>query len=159
MRRCSSLPSGENDNTQQQNRFSLPWYHGLISKRRLHLKTSFSSYGLKNNDYHTRRKPNGTKPVTKETPEPQDISTHALSTNDDEGFTLYPNPAQDILNVKTLDAEIDNIKIFSAFGMLVKEMKKLDNNSSINVSNLKTGTYFIRFVSGETIVTRKFVKK
>jgi chitodextrinase len=105
------------------------------------------------------RKPNGTKPVTKETPEPQDISTHALSTNDDEGFTLYPNPAQDILNVKVLDAQIENIKIFSAFGMLVKEMNKLDNNSSINISNLRSGTYFIRFVSGETIVTRKFVKK
>ena len=102
---------------------------------------------------------NGTRPVDKPTPEPQAITTHELSDEDGEGITLYPNPAQDILKVDTLDMPIDNIKIFSAFGMLVKEMSKLENGSSINVSNFTSGTYFVRFVSGENIITKKFVKK
>jgi hypothetical protein len=105
------------------------------------------------------RKPNGTRPVTKAPTSPQTVDPQVLSTDDEDGFTLYPNPAKNILNVKTLDAQVDNIKIFSAFGMLVREMSKLDNGSTIDVSNLKSGTYFIRFVSGEDIITRKFVKE
>ncbi|MEM6721393.1 MAG: GEVED domain-containing protein [Bacteroidota bacterium] len=105
------------------------------------------------------RKPNGTRPVSKAPTAPQAVATHDLSMDKDGDFTLYPNPAKDILNVKTEGLPVDNIKIFSAFGMLVREVPELDNGTSLNVSNLKSGTYFIRFVSGEDTITRKFVKK
>lgn len=74
MRRCSSLPSGENDNTQQQNRLSLPWYHGLNKQKRTSSENEFFKL-LGSRIMITGRKPNGTKvlyvcfprPVTKVT--------------------------------------------------------------------------------------------
>lgn len=107
----------------------------------------------------TSRIANTTKRVNKETPQ-EEINTHELSTGEGDGFTLYPNPTQGILNIKnTSGLKVDTVKVFSAFGMLVKEIKGLDNDASIDVSNFASGTYFIRFVSGDTMVTKRFVRK
>ncbi len=106
----------------------------------------------------TSRIADSTRKVDKETSQ-SSISTHELS-DDEEGFTLYPNPVQGMLNIKnTSGLKVDTVKVFSAFGMLVKEMKELDDDASIDVSNFASGTYFVRFVSGNTIVTKRFIKK
>jgi len=65
---------------------------------------------------------------------------------------------QTVLNIKTKGVQVDDVKIFSALGILVKEHGKM-RDSAIDVSQLPAGTYFIRIVSGEEIVTKKFIKK
>lgn len=101
---------------------------------------------------------NTTRRVDKETP--QTVSTNELSVDKEDGFTIYPNPTQGILNIKnTSGLEVDTVKVFSAFGMLVKEIQGIENDASIDVSNFASGTYFVRFVSGDTIVTKRFIKK
>ena len=87
------------------------------------------------------------------------LETFALSLEDDDMFSLYPNPATTILNVETFGATVDEIYIYSALGMEVKRLKTLEPGNIINVSELATGTYFVRFVSGEDIITRKFIKE
>ena len=86
------------------------------------------------------------------------VSTYPLSNNEDQ-FAIYPNPVQSKLNLKTSGLTVDNVKVFSAFGMLVKETSSLQNGDSIDVSRLASGTYFIRIVSGDITVTKKFIKK
>jgi len=86
------------------------------------------------------------------------LRTQLLAGLDNEVFTVYPNPAETILHINTQDMAIDNIKVFSMFGMLVKEIKDAGTRS-IDVSQYKVGTYFVRITSGDTVITRKFIKK
>ena len=68
-------------------------------------------------------------------------------------FILYPNPALDILNVKS-QGIIDSIRIYSLGGILIKDSL----NNSISVSELPAGIYFVEINEGANSITKKFVK-
>ena len=87
------------------------------------------------------------------------LETYTLNSEDDATFTLYPNPAVDILNVQTQGKEVSEAYIFSALGMQVMHLQDLGDTVNINISDLPTGTYFVRFVADEQIVTRQFIKE
>jgi hypothetical protein len=81
--------------------------------------------------------------------------------NIETGFTrVYPNPAIDFINLEIKEASIIiNIFISDVNGSLVKEIAKLQS-SAINISDLKTGLYFIRIINedGKSSQSR-FIKK
>ncbi len=90
------------------------------------------------------------------------LETYPLSdlrAEDTGVFNIYPIPAKGTLNVTVGNRSIDNVKIFSMFGQLVKEINNQGTQQQIDISNLATGTYFIRFTSKkeELLITRKFV--
>lgn len=60
-------------------------------------------------------------------------------------ISLYPNPTSDQLNITIGDdIPINEVHIYSQEGTLVKGVKlKVVNNCSINISDLKSGVYFI----------------
>lgn len=70
---------------------------------------------------------------------------------------IYPNPVQDVLNVKGLDAK-SNVKIYSTDGRLMKN-EGLENDQ-VNVTELQPGVYFIQTeANGEKTSSTKFIKK
>jgi len=69
-------------------------------------------------------------------------------------FTIYPNPAQDILNIET-QQPIETLKIYNLQGQLIKE----DSTHSINVSQLNAGLYFVQLTLEGKTVTKKFLKE
>ncbi|WP_299671432.1 T9SS type A sorting domain-containing protein [uncultured Polaribacter sp.] len=107
--------------------------------------------------------PNGfTKPnvIT----EPVNCSSKTLTSkainNDRSQFTVYPNPAEREINLTT-DGKIKNIQIFDLSGrQIISHQPSIDNEASIDVSQMKKGMYVIQTVleSGKKI-TSKFVKK
>ncbi|WP_298898327.1 T9SS type A sorting domain-containing protein [uncultured Psychroserpens sp.] len=73
-----------------------------------------------------------------------------------DDFSLYPNPAKDILNFQIPEhLNIDRVSIFSAIGQKVNDY---DTLQSINVSSLSTGLYFVRIQSGKTVWIKRFSK-
>ncbi len=63
----------------------------------------------------------------------------------DKGNTkilVYPNPANDVINVITLNNEAGNFRLFDEKGGLVKKQNLQNTNNAINVNNLASGTYF-----------------
>lgn len=88
----------------------------------------------------------------------QALRTQPLAEADNNLFKVYPNPAETILHIDVQDQKIDNIKVFSMLGMLVNEIQD-SGIRSIDVTNYKTGTYFVRITSGDTVITRRFIKK
>lgn len=70
-------------------------------------------------------------------------------------FTMYPNPAKDILNLQG-DLAIEEINIYNLQGQLVLANK---NDNQINVAGLPTGQYMIKAASGGLFQTGKFVKQ
>ncbi|HRP01710.1 MAG TPA: T9SS type A sorting domain-containing protein [Candidatus Kapabacteria bacterium] len=75
-------------------------------------------------------------------------------------FSLYPNPSQYILNIKTDQAEFhkSELKVFNALGqdlsnyIIASTMK--ENEIQIDISALKEGIYYIRYLN----YTGKFVR-
>lgn len=69
---------------------------------------------------------------------------------------LYPNPASDVINLAT-DIEITSVEVFNVIGKRVISTNSLRENT-LDVSNLTNGIYVLRVLSGNSIVTKKFVK-
>jgi len=74
-----------------------------------------------------------------------------------ENFNLYPNPTSDILNIESKNGlEMINVQITDLTGRIVRS---ITNSSTINVSDLATGTYLIDISTTEGKASSKFIKK
>lgn len=72
-------------------------------------------------------------------------------------FTIYPNPTVDVLNIESKNGlSANEIRITDLSGKVVKEQK---DATSVNVSDLATGTYIIDVTTNEGRATSKFIKK
>ncbi|NJM80892.1 MAG: T9SS type A sorting domain-containing protein [Flavobacterium sp.] len=69
---------------------------------------------------------------------------------------LYPNPAENILTIETVNS-IDKITVFDILGN--KIMPKRVSNSSIDVSSLANGIYFLEISSNNRNIVKKIIKK
>ena len=80
---------------------------------------------------------------------------------------LYPNPANDMINVECTmnDAAIEAIEVFDVYGKLIANVSAgtYDYSSlqttQINVSGLAAGMYFVRVTTEQGVATKSFVKK
>lgn len=74
-------------------------------------------------------------------------------------FNFYPNPASDIVTLKT--GNTDNaymaLNIYSVIGTLVKSEILGQNNRQINIGDLSNGIYMITIKSKDTTKTEKLV--
>ncbi|MDC7998627.1 T9SS type A sorting domain-containing protein [Gilvibacter sediminis] len=85
------------------------------------------------------------------------LRTYALDKADI--FSLYPNPTKDVLHLETSGIQVNELQVFSALGRQVMSLKQLNSGMTINVSHLPAGTYFVRFVANEQVVTKQFIKE
>lgn len=69
-------------------------------------------------------------------------------------FTVYPNPAATVLNVKS-DVKISSIDVINHIGQTVSTAKNVE---SIDVSLLASGVYFVRANSDRGTAVQKFIK-
>lgn len=87
------------------------------------------------------------------------VAFTTLGVNDFEKdrIAFYPNPAHDFFSIRSSD-EIKSILIFDATG---KKVVGFNNQKEmIDISNLKTGIYFIEILNSENkTVTEKLIKK
>jgi hypothetical protein len=63
-------------------------------------------------------------------------------------FVIYPNPVHDILYIKSVDT-FSNLKIYNQLGQLVKTF---DNATTLNISDLSSGIYFLQFIKDDILV-------
>ena len=85
----------------------------------------------------------------------------ALSTQDyDFGnyFTLYPNPAKNVLNIQAKQGlAINSIEIYNQLGQIVMAVTNAVN--TVDVANLASGTYFVKINTEKGSANAKFVKE
>ena len=76
----------------------------------------------------------------------------------DSQFILYPNPSIAILNIQSKNSlEIQSIEIYNILGQVVVAIPNATN--AIDVSSLKTGTYFVKVNTNNGSANTKFVKE
>ncbi|WP_264564105.1 leucine-rich repeat domain-containing protein [Flavobacterium sp. N3904] len=74
-------------------------------------------------------------------------------------FKVYPIPAYEVLNISAIqNIEIQSIAVYDILGQMVLALPKLKDTSKIDVSNLRTGNYFINIKSDKGSSSIKFIK-
>ena len=74
---------------------------------------------------------------------------------------VFPNPVNDMINIKTNfeNNEASNLQITDVTGKIVYQTTSVFLNNYFNVSNYKSGVYFVKIISKEGIFNTKFIKK
>jgi hypothetical protein len=73
-------------------------------------------------------------------------------------FSMYPNPTSNMLNISAKEI-IQDTHIFNVLGKNVMSVNVNDTKASIDVSNLATGIYLVKYIVNGTIGSAKFVKQ
>jgi len=73
-----------------------------------------------------------------------------------EQFSIYPNPAKDIVHIKGTDT-LTALEIYNSTGQLV--ITKRNNLNTFNVSQLKSGVYFVKAYTDNAQKTFKIIKQ
>jgi len=75
-------------------------------------------------------------------------------------FILYPNPVKDVLFIDNKqDQEIISLTVYNTLGQIVLVYPSTKNLSQIDVSNLSSGSYFIKIKSNHGVLNSTFIKK
>ncbi len=75
-------------------------------------------------------------------------------------FELAPNPTKNILNIRSKNAiELSSVSIYNTVGQLVLVIPNAKETSSIDVSQLTSGTYFLQVLSDQGSSNSKFIKE
>ncbi|MFT5892187.1 MAG: hypothetical protein ACI9Y7_002297 [Dokdonia sp.] len=79
------------------------------------------------------------------TPEGGEFRSATLGVDDSElsAIAVYPNPVQDILTIKTLSPNVTGV-IYDMQGKLIYKDISIQNTATIDVSELKSGIYFLQ---------------
>ena len=72
--------------------------------------------------------------------------------NNDRSFKVFPNPANDVLNIRGTEG-IVNVTMFDVQGRVVKQVSTQSN--TVQVSDLPAGMYMIRIENNETITNTR----
>lgn len=74
-------------------------------------------------------------------------------------ISVYPNPAKNVVSISAPSA-IDRIEMMNVLGQKVYENATIGSeNTTINVSDLDNGTYFVRIFCGNKMMTKKLIVK
>jgi thiol-disulfide isomerase/thioredoxin len=79
--------------------------------------------------------------------------------NQGKGFAVYPNPSNDVVNVRaTNDAVIHSIDVVDVHGRVIHHAESIDENTStLDVLGWAEGIYTIRMASAEGIFQKRLV--
>ena len=70
-------------------------------------------------------------------------------------YSLYPNPANDIITIEGKDVNIDKIEILNVLGQLTFSSEFKDSKVQINTSGIDQGMYFVKIQSNKKEVIKK----
>ena len=82
-------------------------------------------------------------------------SSSNIKSNKAVDISIYPNPAKDYITIQSND--LFKISVFDITGKKVKEVNMRDNNTTINISNLKSGIYTVKLQNKKTVYDKKII--
>lgn len=84
-----------------------------------------------------------------------DLTVDILTVNESKNIQIFPNPVDDILNIKGLDSSF-KYKIYSLSGKLINA--GISSNHKIELGEMVSGTYILNLKTEEKTYSLRFVK-
>lgn len=72
-------------------------------------------------------------------------------------FTVYPNPASDVLFVNSGNVEIDKVVVYNSTGQILMENDFAEHK--IHLNNMPNGVYYLKISSNSMVEVHRFVVK
>jgi hypothetical protein len=134
---------------------NIQWYSGA-NKNSASMPLPLSTVLVSGTTYYASQKIGGYESTTR-LPVTVQVS---LNTVEFEltGLTYAPNPVASQLHLKGNEI-IDNIAVYNLLGQLVYNQKALSTELEVDLSELKSGNYFVKVSSGTKTSTLKIVKE
>lgn len=95
-------------------------------------------------------------PAPRNSQSPINICAASVKENDIEGLNIFPNPANDVLNITSNSSADKNVQLFDLTGKKVLDVTTV---SQVNVSTLKAGIYVAKINEACKTATRKVIIK
>ena len=89
-------------------------------------------------------------------------STLSIAENSLNNFKVYPNPAEDKLNLFWSATNLSNemsVQVYSLNGKRLLSQSYNEKPSELNVSQLASGVYLLKVNSGDQSAVRRIIKK
>jgi len=80
-----------------------------------------------------------------------------FNTTFERSITIYPNPSNEILFIKSLIL-VESLTIYNNLGKALVHQSTMNNDRSLNISGLISGIYFIKVKTKRGIYIKKFSK-
>jgi len=80
------------------------------------------------------------------------VSNSNIENENDEDFTIFPNPTTGFLYVYD---NMEKIELYNINGNMIKEFYDCDN---INIENISNGHYYVKLIKKNNIIIKKIVK-
>ena len=71
------------------------------------------------------------------------------------GVSIFPNPANTVINIKGLETTLENVEIYTVTGK--KVISTTTDLETINVSAIASGVYFLKLNAKDASKTIKFI--
>lgn len=85
---------------------------------------------------------------------PATIITDIKEVVEKQNVMVYPNPANDVLNIN-LGEEVSDVEIFNSLGQMVRRYENISGEMQINVEDLKSGIYFVKIGAETTKIIKR----
>ncbi|QNM86714.1 T9SS type A sorting domain-containing protein [Polaribacter pectinis] len=85
-------------------------------------------------------------------------NTASIKDNTLANVSLYPNPATNFVTISA-DNTIDKVSVYNILGKAVKTISVNDTSKNIDISDLNSGIYLIKFTVNNAVGTSKFIKR
>ena len=86
-------------------------------------------------------------------------NTNNISEIIESSTEIFPNPSSERINITSYAVKINSINIYNVNGQLIQTKKVGANNTSINVSDINSGVYFMEIKSDNSVVKKKIIIK
>ena len=73
-------------------------------------------------------------------------------------ITLYPNPTRGTVQIRNSGSNILSVTVFDASGRMLNTVNVNDHTAAIDLSGYAVGTYFLRIMTENGVVTKRVVK-
>jgi hypothetical protein len=72
--------------------------------------------------------------------------------------SFFPNPAKDAITLKYATSNAIDVTVYNVLGAKVKSFTHSSNETTLNISDLDKGLYFIRFSDNGNVISKSFTK-
>lgn len=76
-----------------------------------------------------------------------------------ENISVYPNPYNDVINIKGLTGNETTIQVYDSFGKIAHTKNVISDSYSVNLSELPSGVYYLKLISEYGTTNYKIIKK
>lgn len=84
----------------------------------------------------------------------QPLNVSVSESSDLEGVSLFPNPTNGVINIRTSDMEVYNVEVFGLAGELVRS-ERINGTSTMDISELAKGVYTVRIFNNNGTLTQR----